>query len=74
MEEKYRYSVSIQFEYEGDNGKTTETSEIWLIYAVSVTDAEAKANKEISKIGVSGHTMACRIKEVKETKITKVIE
>lgn len=73
MEAKYRYLVNIIFEYETD-GKTTKTIESWLINAISVTDAETKANKEIAKIGVNGSVMECRIKEVKETKITKIIE
>jgi hypothetical protein len=76
MEEKYRYLVTVLFEYDSD-GKTKKETESWLINAVSVSDAETKANKEIEKIakGVAASAvMECRIKEVKETKITKVME
>ena len=44
MEEKYRYLVNVLFENEQD-GKTSKTTELWLINAISVTDAEAKDNK-----------------------------
>lgn len=73
MNEKYRYLVNLIFEFEHD-GKTTKTNEQWLINAISVSDAETKANKEISKMTIIASTMVCRIKDVKETKIVKVIE
>lgn len=74
MEDKYRYQTDIVFEYE-DNGKTKSETESWLINAVSVTDAETKANVIIEKMAKESHAvMECRIKSVKETKITKVIE
>jgi hypothetical protein len=76
-EEKYWYSVTIQFDEEitvNENAKTVRRSEPWIISAVSVTDAEAKANKEIEKMGTNGRVMEYRVKDAKETKITKVIE
>lgn len=76
-EEKYRYLVTIQFEEEitvNENAKMVKRSEPWLINAVSVTDAEAIANKEIEKMGTSGRVFEYRVKDVKETKITRVIE
>jgi hypothetical protein len=76
-EEKYRYLVTIQFEEEitvNDNAKTVKRAEPWLINAVSVTDAEAIANKEIAKMGTNGRTFEYRVKDVKETKIARVIE
>ena len=76
MEEKYRYLVNVLFENEQD-GKTSKTTELWLINAISVTDAEAKANKEIDKIvkgAAASMIVSCRVKDVKETKITKVME
>ena len=74
MEEKYRYLVTIQFEGEDDNGKSYKNTEIWLVSAISVTDAEAKTVKDIETRGVNGRTEEYRVKDVKETKITKVIE
>ena len=77
IEEKYRYLVTIQFMEEitvNDNAKMTKRSEQWLVDAISVTDAEVKANKEIEKMGTSGRVMEYRVKDVKETKIVKVIE
>lgn len=74
MKEQYMYSVLILFEYEID-GKTQKVTEEWLINAVSVTDAETKANVEIDKIAKSsGAIMSVRIKVVKETKIVRIIE
>jgi len=73
MNEFYRYQVDIAFEYENE-GKTTKESESWLIKAVSVTDAETKANKVIEGFNAVTSLMECRIKNVKETKITKVLE
>lgn len=76
-EETYWYLVSIQFIEEvtvGENAKLTKRVEPWLINAVSVTDAEVKANKDIEKMGTAGRAMEYRVKDVKETKITKVIE
>jgi hypothetical protein len=73
MEEKYWYMVMIQFDTEDDNGKSKKMIDPWLIEAISVTDAEAIANKHIEKMGVTGRTMEYRVKDVKETKITKVI-
>jgi hypothetical protein len=73
MDEKYWYSVMIQFDTEDDDGKSKKMTEPWIINAISVTDAEVKATKEIEKMGVTGRTMEYRVKDVKETKITKVI-
>lgn len=76
-EEMYRYLVTIQFIWEemvNDNAKTMKQTESWLINAVSVTDAETKANKEIEKMGTQGRAYEFRVKDVKETKITKVLE
>ena len=76
MEEKYKYIVDLIFEYEND-GKSKTEKESWLITAISVSDAEVKANKEIDKIAkgiAASAVMSCRIKNVKESPITKVIE
>lgn len=73
-EEKYWYMVTIQFDTEDDNGKSKKMADLWIIQAISVTDAETKANKDIEKMGTTGRTMEYRVKDVKETKITKVIE
>ena len=73
MNEFYRYQVDIAFEYENE-GKTTKESEVWLIKAISVSDAETKANKIIKTFNVATAVMSCRIKNVKETKITRVVE
>lgn len=76
-DEQYRYLVTIQFIWEetvNENAKTMKATEQWLIDAVSVTDAEAKAVKEIEKLGAQGRAYEYRVKDVKETKITKVIE
>lgn len=74
MEEKYRYVVTVLMVSENDKGKTVTSKEDWLINAVSVTDAETKANKEISKMTVNDRTFEYRVKDVKESRIVKVIE
>lgn len=78
MKDNYRYVVTVVMNREqtseNGNSKTISTKEDWLINAVSVTDAEVKANAEITKMTAKDKTFEFRVKDVKESRITKVIE
>jgi hypothetical protein len=78
MKDSYWYIVTVVINSEVTNkngdAKTVSTKEDWLINAVSVTDAEAKANADITKITAKDKTFEFRVKDVKESRITKVIE
>lgn len=61
------WQVKTQNEFENDRGKIQKTIELYLVIAVSATDAEAKMYKHNE--GLSNF----RVVEVKKTKIVSVI-
>lgn len=62
------WQVKTQTTFENDRGKVQKTTELYLVVAVSATDAEAKVYKYND--GLSNF----RVLEVKKTKILSVIE
>lgn len=62
------WQVKTQNEFENDRGRIQKTTELYLVVAVSATDAEAKMYKHNE--GLSNF----RVVEVKKTKIVSVIE
>ena len=62
------WQVKTQNQFENDRGKVQKTTELYLVVAVSATDAEAKVYKHND--GLSNF----RVLEVKKTKILDVIQ
>ena len=62
------WQVKTQTEFENDRGRIQKTSELYLVVAVSATDAEAKMYKHNE--GLSNF----RVVEVKKTKVLDVIQ
>lgn len=54
-----------------EKGKQTKTKELYLVDAVSVTDAEVKVTKMFED---EGSQVEFQVKSVRETKILQVIE
>jgi len=63
------FNVKTQFKAEDDNGKVKKVTELYLIHAESVTDAEAKAVARFGE-GISEF----KVVSAAETKILDVIE
>jgi hypothetical protein len=69
MKDKYFYTVTVQFTYtDEETGKTKKNKEMYLVHAVSITDAEASVVDDLKDC-----TLDYRIQNVSESKITKVI-
>jgi hypothetical protein len=62
------WQVKTQTEFENDRGRIQKTTELYLVVAVSATDAEAKMYKHNE--GLSNF----RVVEVKKTKVLDVIQ
>ena len=62
------WQVKTQNEFENERGRIQKTTELYLVVAVSATDAETKMYKYNE--GLSNF----RVIEVKKTKIIKVLE
>lgn len=62
------WQVKTQNQFENDKGRIQKTTELFLVVAVSATDAEAKVYKHND--GLSNF----RVLEVKKTKILDVIQ
>lgn len=62
------WQVKTQTEFENDRGRIQKTTELYLVVAVSATDAEAKMYKHNE--GLSNF----RVIEVKKTKVLDVIQ
>ena len=60
--------VKVQNEFENDKGRIQKTTELFLVVAVSASDAEAKIHKHHN--GISNF----RVTDVKKTKFLEVIE
>lgn len=68
MQEKYWYQVTIQYYVEMDNGKIKTQKDVYLIHAISISDAEYQTIKNWGN-----NNDAMRIVTINETKISKVI-
>lgn len=62
------WQVKVQSKFENDRGKVQTTTELFLVVAVSATDAETKIYKHNE--GLSNF----RVVDVKKTKILDVIQ
>jgi hypothetical protein len=62
------WTVTVQLEHESDSGRTQRVRELYLIDAISATEAEAKIVKEFE--GESNFTVIGAV----QSKIIKVIE
>ena len=62
------WQVKVQNEFENNKGKIQKTTELFLVVAVSASDAEAKIHKHHN--GISNF----RVTDVKKTKFLEVIE
>ena len=62
------WQVKTQTEFENDKGRIQKTMELYIVVAVSATDAEAKMYKHNE--GLSNF----RVIEVKKTKVLDVIQ
>lgn len=62
------WTVTVQLEHENDRGRTQRVRELYLVDAVSATEAEAKITKEFE--GESNFTVVGAV----QSKIIKVIE
>lgn len=67
METKY-YTAKVVLKVEQDSGAIKKVTELYLVDAVSVTDAEVKVNKEFE-----GERSEFEVTSISETKIVKVI-
>lgn len=65
------FQVNVEILNINDKGKQTKTKELYLVDAVSVTDAEVKVNKMFQD---EGTLLNFQVKSVRETKILQVIE
>jgi len=65
------FQVNVEILDINDKGKQTKTKELYLVDAVSVTDAEVKVNKMFQD---EGTLLTFQVKSVRETKILQVIE
>tara|TARA_B100000768_G_C11006162_1_gene260062 strand:- start:94 stop:291 length:198 start_codon:yes stop_codon:yes gene_type:complete len=62
------WQVKVQNEFENDKGRIQRTTELFLVVAVSASDAEAKIHSHHN--GISNF----RVTDVKKTKFLEVIE
>lgn len=70
MEDKtfFWFQVTTQFEITDDNGKTKTTKEIYIVKAVSVTDAETQVVKDFE-----GSNIQFAVIDAKRSKVIKVM-
>ena len=62
-------SQKVKVQDENERGRLTTTNEVYCVEAESCTEAEAKVVKEFENVQVE-----YQVKEVKETKIIKILE
>jgi hypothetical protein len=65
------FQVNVEILDMNDKGKQTKTKELYLVDAISVTDAEVKITKMFED---EGSQVDFQVKSVRETKILQVIE
>ena len=63
------YIATVKVQDENERGRITNTNEVYCVEAESVTEAEAKVIKDFE-----GDNTEYQVKEVKETKILKILE
>ena len=63
------YIATVKVQDENERGRITNTNETYCVEAESVTEAEAKVVKDFE-----GDNTEYQVKEVKETKILKILE
>ena len=63
------YISTVKVQDENERGRITSTNEVYCVEAESCTEAEAKVVKEFENVQVE-----YQVKEVKETKIIKILE
>ena len=63
------YISTVKVKDENERGRITSTNEVYCVEAESVTEAEAKVVKDFE-----GDNTEYQVKEVKETKILKILE
>ena len=63
------YISTVKVQDENERGRITSTNEVYCVEAESVTEAEAKVVKDFE-----GDNTEYQVKEVKETKILKILE
>ena len=63
------YIAKVKVQDENERGRLTTTTEVYCVEAESCTEAEAKVVKEFENVQVE-----YQVKEVKETKIIKILE
>ena len=62
------YTSKVQLEHDTSNGKIKKTTEMYLVEAMSVTEAESKVVKDF------GNDIQFEVKAVSASKIIKIIE
>ena len=63
------YIATVKVQDENERGRITNTNEVYCVEAETVTEAEAKVIKDFE-----GDNTEYQVKEVKETKILKILE
>ena len=63
------FIATVKVQDENERGRITNTNEVYCVEAESVTEAEAKVIKDFE-----GDNTEYQVKEVKETKILKILE
>ena len=63
------FIATVKVQDENERGRITNTNEVYCVEAETVTEAEAKVNKEFE-----GYSMEYHVKSVKESKIIKILE
>ena len=63
------YIATVKVQDENERGRISNTNETYCVEAESVTEAEAKVVKDFE-----GDNTEYQVKEVKETKILKILE
>jgi len=63
------YIATVKVQDENERGRVTNTNETYCVEAESVTEAEAKVVKDFE-----GDNTEYQVKEVKETKILKILD
>ena len=63
------YIATVKVQDENERGRITNTNETYCVEAESVTEAEAKVVKDFE-----GDNTEYQVKEVKETKILKILD
>ena len=63
------YISTVKVQDENERGRITSTNEVYCVEAESVTEAESKVVQDFE-----GDNTEYQVKEVKETKILKILE